>query len=120
MLEGDELPLVHEEKSMREAMTVLSQKNLGIIVSIEKSGKIKGVFTTGDLMRLIEDGESFLEKPLYEFAKPNPKTIEPMELAAKGLYLMEKHSITCLIVSDKENNPIGVVQIYYILRAGVY
>jgi len=115
-----DLPLVVEKTSMREAMSVLSKKNLGIIISIDDNGKIKGVFTTGDLMRLIEDGRSFLEKPLYEFAKPNPKTIEPMELAAKGLYLMEKHSITCLIVSDPENNPIGVVQIYYILRAGVY
>ena len=120
MLEGDELPLVHEEKSMREAMTVLSQKNLGIIVSIEKSGKIKGVFTTGDLMRLIEDGGSFLEKPLYEFASPNPKTIARQELAAKGLNLMEKNSITCLIVTDSKNFPIGIVQIYYILRAGIY
>jgi len=120
MVGRNDLPLVFEKTSMREAMSVLSKKNLGIIVSIDDNGKIKGVFTTGDLMRLIEDGRSFLEKPLYEFAKPNPKTIEPVELAAKGLYLMEKHSITCLIVSDKENNPIGVVQIYYILRAGVY
>ena len=120
MFGRNDLPLVVEKTSMREAMSVLSRKNLGIIVSIDDNGKIKGVFTTGDLMRLIEDGRSFLEKPLYEFAKPNPKTIEPMELAAKGLHLMEKHSITCLIVSDPENNPIGVVQIYYILRAGVY
>ena len=120
MLEGNDLPLVHEDKSMREAMTVLSQKNLGIIVSIEKSGKIRGVFTTGDLMRLIEDGETFLEKPLYEFARANPKTIEKQELAAKGLSLMEKNSITCLVVTNSENLPIGIVQIYYILRAGIY
>ena len=120
MLEGNDLPLVDEDKSMREAMAVLSQKNLGIIVSIEKSGKIRGVFTTGDLMRLIEDGETFLEKPLYEFARPNPKTIEKQELAVKGLSLMEKNSITCLVVTNSENLPIGIVQIYYILRAGIY
>ena len=67
--------MVEEEKSMREAMSVLSKKNLGIIVATKKNGKINGVFTTGDLMRLIEDGDSFLEKPLCEFAKSNPKTI---------------------------------------------
>jgi len=120
MLAGEDLPLVSQQKSMREAMIVLSQKNLGIIVSVDNNGRIKGVFTTGDLMRLIEDGKSFLEKPLYEFVKPDPKTIGPHELAAKGLHIMEKHSITCLIVVDRENFPIGVVQIYYILRAGVY
>tara|TARA_Y100001970_G_scaffold285137_1_gene404059 strand:+ start:2195 stop:3160 length:966 start_codon:yes stop_codon:yes gene_type:complete len=120
MMAGDDLPLVNEEKSMREAMSVLSKKNLGIIVSIEKNGKIKGVFTTGDLMRLIEDGKAFLEKPLSNFATSDPKTIGRKELAAKGLNIMEKHSITCLIVADSENYPIGIVQIYYILRAGVY
>jgi len=120
MVGGNDLPLVHEKTSMREAMSVLSKKNLGIIVSIDDNEKIKGVFTTGDLMRLIEVGSSFLEEPLFEFANHNPKTIGPLELAAKGLYLMEKHSITCLIVSNPDNNPIGIVQIYYILRAGVY
>jgi len=120
MLAGEDLPLVSQQKSMREAMIVLSQKNLGIIVAVDNNGRVKGVFTTGDLMRLIEDGKSFLEKPLYEFVKPDPKTIGPHELAAKGLHIMEKNSITCLIVVDRENFPIGVVQIYYILRAGVY
>ena len=71
-------------------------------------------------MRLIEEGASFLDKPLHEFANSDPKTIFRKELAAKGLNIMEKHSISCLIVVDSGNYPIGIVQIYYILRAGVY
>ena len=71
-------------------------------------------------MRLLEDEQSFLEKPLLEFAHHDPKTIAPEELAAKALHVMETHSITCLVVADHENRPIGIVQIYYILRAGVY
>ena len=120
MVKGDPLPLVQGNMPMREAMHVLSRKNLGIVVAVNQDEKISGVFTTGDLMRLLEDGQPFLDKPLLEFTHPDPKTIAPEELAAKALHIMETHSITCLVVADPENRPIGIVQIYYILRAGVY
>ena len=120
MVKGDPLPLVQENMPMREAMHVLSRKNLGIVVAVNQDEKISGVFTTGDLMRLLEDGQPFLDKPLLEFTHPDPKTVAPEELAAKALHIMETHSITCLVVADPENRPIGIVQIYYILRAGVY
>ena len=120
MVTGDMLPVVPEDMLMREAMNVLSRKNLGIIVAVNQHGKISGVFTTGDLMRLLEKGKDFLDKPLLDYASPKPKTIAPEALAAKALHVMETNSITCLVVSDPEDRPIGIVQIYYILRAGVY
>ena len=120
MVAGDHLPLVPENMPMRDALNVLSRKNLGIVVAVDNDEKISGVFTTGDLMRLLEEEQSFLDKPLLEFAHLDPKTIAPEELAAKALHVMETHSITCLVVADHVNSPIGIVQIYYILRAGVY
>ncbi|MCH1520317.1 MAG: KpsF/GutQ family sugar-phosphate isomerase [SAR324 cluster bacterium] len=120
MVSGEPLPVVPENMPMREALNVLSSKNLGIVVAVNSDEKISGVFTTGDLMRLLEYEQSFLDKPLLEFTHPDPKTIAPEELAAKALHEMETHSITCLVVADQENRPIGIVQIYYILRAGVY
>ncbi|MDP7046602.1 MAG: KpsF/GutQ family sugar-phosphate isomerase [SAR324 cluster bacterium] len=120
MVSGEPLPVVPEKMLMRDALNVLSRKNLGIVVAVNRDEKISGVFTTGDLMRLLDDEQSFLDKPLLEFYHPDPKTIAPEELAAKALHVMETHSITCLVVADQENRPIGIVQIYYILRAGVY
>ena len=120
MVSGEPLPVVPEVMLMREALNVLSRKNLGIVVAVDNDEKISGVFTTGDLMRLIEDEKSFLDKPLHNFVHPDPKTIAPDDLAAKALHIMETHSITCLVVADQENYPIGIVQIYFILRAGVY
>jgi len=119
MVSGEPLPIVSENMPMRDALNVLSRKNLGIVVAV-RDEKISGVFTTGDLMRLLDDEQSFLDKPLLEFAHSDPKTIAPEELAAKALHVMETHSITCLVVADQENRPIGIVQFYYILRAGVY
>ena len=120
MVAGKTLPVVPEVMLMREALNVLSRKNLGIVVAVNNDEKISGVFTTGDLMRLLEDGQSFLDKPLIDFVNRAPKTIAPENLAAKALHVMETHSISCLVVLDPENHPIGIVQIYYILRAGVY
>ena len=120
MVSGKTLPVVPEVMLMREALNVLSRKNLGIVVAVNNDEKIRGVFTTGDLMRLLEDGQSFLDKPLIDFVNRAPKTIAPEDLAAKALHVMETHSISCLVVLDPENHPIGIVQIYYILRAGVY
>ena len=120
MIAGDMLPVVPQDILMREAMNVLSRKNLGIIVAVNQNGKISGVFTTGDLMRLLKEGKDFLDNPLMDYASQKPKTIAPESLAAKALHVMETHSITCLVVSDPEDRPIGIVQIYYILRAGVY
>ncbi len=120
MFEGDMLPVVPEKMLMRDAMNVLSQKNLGIIVAVNQHGKVSGVFTTGDLMRLLEKEKNFLEKPLLDYASSKPKTVTPDVLAAKALHIMETHSITCLVVTDPENSPIGIAQIYSILRSGVY
>ena len=120
MVSGETLPVVTEVMLMRDALNVLSRKNLGIVVAVNNDEKISGVFTTGDLMRLLEDGQSFLDKPLIDFVNRAPKTIAPEDLAAKALHVMETHSISCLVVLDPENHPIGIVQIYYILRAGVY
>ena len=120
MMSGEHLPLVPETLPMREAMQILSQRNLGIVVGLNGHGQTSGVFTTGDLMRLVERQLPFLEAPLSEYMSRNPKTIAPEELAARALHVMETHSITCLVVADPQSRPLGIVQIYPILRSGVY
>jgi arabinose-5-phosphate isomerase len=120
MTSGEHLPLVPETLPMREAMQILSQRNLGIVVGLNGHGQASGVFTTGDLMRLVERQLPFLEAPLSEYMSRNPKTIAPEELAARALHVMETHSITCLVVADPQSRPLGIVQIYPILRSGVY
>ena len=120
MVSGEALPVVSMDIKMREALNVLSKKNLGIVVAVDKLNQISGVFTTGDLMRLLENKQNFLDEPLHTFMSYEPKVIGSGELAAKALHIMETYSITCLVVSDSENQPLGIVQIYYILRSGVY
>ncbi len=121
MVSEPHLPLVLEQTLMREAIHELSDKLLGVVVVTNTEGELVGVFSVGDLMRLIEQKQSrFLDQPVSEFMTRTPKVVAPNSLAAKALYLMETHAITCLIVTSAANKPVGVVQIYSILKAGIY
>ncbi len=120
MSSADRLPLVDENTSVHQTVHVLSEKLLGIVVITNKSGQVTGVFTVGDLMRLIEQRKEFLHEPIVEFMTCNPKMVSAEILAAKALHTMQTHSITCLVVVEKDKKPVGIIQIYDILRAGVY
>lgn len=120
MVADEQLPLVNQNTLMREAVHEMSKRNLGILIAVDDSDALMGVFSVGDLMRLIEKQENFIEKPLSQYMSHSPKTINETTLAAKALHLMQTHSITCLVVADSQNHPIGLLQIYDILRAGVY
>jgi len=120
MVTASLLPLVEINASMRETLDVLSKKNLGIVIGVNEEQQLKGVFTTGDLMRLLEQKIEFLDDSCFKHMNATPKTITSSILAAKALHLMETHSITCLVVTNEKQSPVGVVQIYDILRAGVY
>ncbi|MBF0350807.1 MAG: KpsF/GutQ family sugar-phosphate isomerase [SAR324 cluster bacterium] len=115
-----QLPFVVDTMLMRDALEELSEKNLGILVVVDKSGRLQGVFTVGDLMRLVKQQFNFLDNKISQYMVPHPKIISRNDLAAKALHIMETHSITCLIVADSDNIPVGIIQIYHILRAGVY
>ena len=119
MVSGDRLPFVDENTLVRETIHQLSEKQLGIVVVLDEVKELAGVFTVGDLMRLIEKQNDFLDHPISNFMTSNPKVSNPQDLAAKALHVMEVHSITCLVVVENKL-PVGVLQIYDILRAGVY
>ena len=119
MFGKDQIPIVSQKASMRELLQVLSEKQLGIVAIVEEE-KLCGVFTLGDLMRLFENQQSFLDESAEKFMIRNPKVTEARTLAAVALHTMETYSITCLIVVNEKQEPIGIVQIYSILRTGIY
>ncbi|MBF0289574.1 MAG: KpsF/GutQ family sugar-phosphate isomerase [SAR324 cluster bacterium] len=120
MSSGERLPLVDENTSVHQTVHELSEKLLGIVMILNSSGQVTGVFTVGDLMRLIEQRIEFLHEPIAKFMTRNPRMVNAEILAAKALHTMQTHSITCLVVGNENKKPVGIVQIYDILRAGVY
>lgn len=119
MIKGDKLPLAFEEDKFTNVIELITQKKLGVAVLIDKSGKMTGVLTDGDIRRTLIKYSNVQNLRAVDVMTANPKTISPHELAAKALHLMEKYSITALAITDENKKPVGVLHIHDLLRAGV-
>jgi len=120
MHRGEEIPVVSVSTPLKEAIIEISSKRLGITTVLDDSGVVKGVITDGDLRRIIErEGEGMFSLTAGEVMTRNPKTISREALAAKALNVMERHSITALVVVDENNRPVGLLHMHDILKAGV-
>ena len=86
---------------------------------VNDNGKLTGVLTDGDIRRTVIKYPDTVSLLVKDVMTTNPKRIMADEYAASALHLMEKYSITALAVVDKADNPIGVIHIHDILKAGV-
>jgi arabinose-5-phosphate isomerase len=116
---GDQIPVVSEETNMKEAILEMTSKRLGTTTVVNQKGKLVGIFTDGDLRRLVERTDDIFSLRAGQVMTENPKTINSNELAAKALNLMESYSITSLIITNGKREPIGIVHLHDILKAGV-
>jgi len=117
---GSAVPYVDTDSLMRDAIIEISSKRLGITAVTDNSLKLLGVITDGDLRRGLEKyGDKFFSLRAGDVMTHRPKTITCNMLAAKAVALMEKFSITVLMVTDEEDNIKGVLHLHDLLKAGI-
>jgi arabinose-5-phosphate isomerase len=118
---GEAVPIVNEGTLLKDALYEISSKKLGITGVVDAQGELTGVFTDGDLRRKIEQGIEVLNCPVCEIMGGKPKRILRTNLAAKALQRMEEFKITSLFVfeTDDEQQPIGIIHLHDLLKAGV-
>lgn len=117
---GDALPVVSPDASVTDAVIVISSKRLGMTIVAGADNKLLGILTDGDLRRGIQKwGKAFFDMRAGGVMMQNPKVISEGELAAKALSIMEGHSITSLVVPDKEGRAKGVIHLHDILKQGI-
>ena len=116
---GDEIPIINQKAKMKDVILMMTSKRFGTTTVVNDKKELVGIFTDGDLRRLIEKTEDIFKLKAKDVMSKNPKTIGKDELAAKALNQMEHHKITCLIVVDKKKKPIGIVHMHDLLSAGV-
>jgi len=119
MHKGHELPRVKPDVPLQNALLEMTEKGFGMTTVVNTDGKLLGVFTDGDLRRVIDTQVNFSSVTIEEVMSANPKTISHNLLAAEALSIMETSSITALVVEDENHHPIGIVHMHDILRAGV-
>lgn len=118
MHSGDALPAVAEGTPLKTAVVAMSEKSLGMLAVIDKQGSLKGIFTDGDLRRLLETRDSLAGLTVDEIMKPNPVTIAPDKLAAEAAKLMQQKRIGGLLVSE-QGRLVGALNMHDLLRERV-
>jgi len=118
MHEGDQIPVVTADKTLQDALIEMTQKGLGMTTIMSDDAKLVGIFTDGDLRRIIDLKVDFATTSVSDVMSADPKTVPQNMLAAEALTIMEKASITALIV-EEEDHITGVLHLHDILRAGV-
>jgi arabinose-5-phosphate isomerase len=122
MHQGDELPVVTVDMTLRESLPEIVGKRLGGTCVVDADGKLAGVCVDGDVKRVLLLHEDALDRPIGETMNPAPTCIGPDTLAARALRLMEERPegpITLLIVIDADRRPLGLLHIHDVLRAGL-
>ena len=120
---GDAIPVVSEATLIKDAIYEISSKKMGVTSVLDNAGKLVGVISDGDLRRWMErtekTGENLLAKKAKDIMTKNPKVTKREALAAEAVAIMERNSITCLIVTDHDAKPEGVIHLHDLLKAGV-
>jgi len=114
-----DVPRVSANQLLQDALLEMTEKGFGMTTVVDSNNKLMGVFTDGDLRRVIDQNIDIGTATMEQVMSANPKTISDAILAAEALTIMESASITALIVEDHSQHPIGVLHMHDILRAGV-
>jgi arabinose-5-phosphate isomerase len=115
----DASPVVSPETSLREAVVIITEKRMGAVVAVDDARKVVGIFTDGDLRRLLFHGETDLHVPVKEVMTSRPAVTAPDVLAAGAVAEMERRKITVLPVVDEDGRLLGCVQLHKLLEAGL-
>jgi arabinose-5-phosphate isomerase len=114
----DNLPVLAESDTMREAIVMIAQRR-GIAIVVDGTRRVGGVLTAGDLSRLIERGGEILPIVVRTVMTTEPKIARAGELASAVAYRMEQHGIMAMPVVDEDDGLVGVVHLHDLLRARV-
>ena len=116
---GERLPVVASGTPLSEALLEMTRKGLGMTAITRDDGTLAGIFTDGDLRRMLDRDIDIRKATIDEVMVAQPITIEPGHLAAEALQIMETHKINGLMVCDKDHKPLGAFNMQDLLRAGV-
>lgn len=119
MRSGEAVPRVTPEVSLNAALLEISHKGMAMTAVVDPQGRPIGVFTDGDLRRLIEQVQDFSKVVIADVMHPGPRSIGPDQLAVEAVEMMEQHRINQLLVTDSEGILVGALHIHDLTRAKV-
>lgn len=116
---GERIPSVSEDTPLSGALLEISRKGLGMTTVVDADGRMTGIFTDGDLRRTLDKSLDVHTTPMRDVMTRNGRTIQPEQLAAEALNIMEGLKISALPVTDSSGTVVGAINMHDLLRAGV-
>ena len=116
---GDAVPRVGPQTSFTDLMREMSAKGLGASAVVDEQQRVLGIFTDGDLRRLVEKGVDLRGRKAEEVMHADPRTVRASALAVDAVALMELHSITSVLVVDEAGALCGALNTNDLMRAKV-
>src|SRR5437899_1341102 len=113
----DNLPTLTADRPMRECVMLLAERR-GTVVVVDAQGSLVGVVTAGDLTRLMERTDDFLNTPVRDVMTRTPKSTTAEALAGVAVSLLERHGIMALPVLDGQRRVVGIVHLHDLMKAG--
>ncbi|MHA7834328.1 MAG: CBS domain-containing protein, partial [Algiphilus sp.] len=115
---GDDIPMVAADTPLDEALLEVTRKRMGMTVVTDPEGRASGIFTDGDLRRVLESDVDIHAVRVADVMTKGGRRVSRDALAAEAVHAMEEHAITSLLVEDGEGQVCGVVHLHDLLRAG--
>jgi arabinose-5-phosphate isomerase len=116
---GDAIPTIADTALISDALIEMSAKGLGMTAVMDSENQIVGIFTDGDLRRVLAQEIDVHNETLASFMTQNCKTGQATMLAAEALELMQRHKINALLIADDNGQLVGALNMHDLLRAGV-
>lgn len=119
MREGDAIPAVTANMPLSNALLEITKKGMAMTAIVDADFRAIGVFTDGDLRRLIEEVQDFRNLTIADVMHANPRTVGPDQLAVDAVHIMEEFRINQLLVADTGGKLVGALHIHDLTRAKV-
>ena len=116
---GEQLPVVTEETGIMDALVEMTAKKLGMTAVINQQGTLSGIFTDGDVRRLLEREINIKVTPVSQVMTVNCQVIAANILAAEAMQVMEEKKINALIVVGDNRQVIGALNMHDLIHAGI-
>ena len=120
MRSGDALPTVARDATLAQAILEVTRKRMGMVAILDEDRAVCGIFTDGDLRRLLERGGDIRGLAVSEAMSADPASIGPHALAAEAVAMMEARRISQLLVTDPARRLLGALHIHDLLAAKIF
>ena len=120
MLTGSDIPSIFPEAFATDAVGVLNEKNMGVVLVVDRENRVLGIVTDGDVRRAIANSRDISRLSAADFMTVNPICIDSTQLAADALSIMQSHEITALPIIEKDGRLLGLLHLHNLLGKGEF